>query len=71
MVQKEMQSKTIKFNITGVKVLPHQERSERKFWLVAFAIDCDFITQIRKKLNLSDKEKMNYHLTLHEKEIFE
>ena len=71
LVQDQLQERQIKFKITGVKVLLHQERSGKKFWLAAYTIECDIIEEIRSKLKLVAKGKMNYHLTVHEKEIIE
>ena len=70
MVRKEMADKTINFQIDGVKVFHLAERSGRRFWLLSFKVSGGYLEVLRRKLGLKKTDKINYHMTVHEREIF-
>ena len=59
----------VKYEITDMEVIPHTEKTGRKFYLVVVRIKCDEINKIRKMLNLPERTDMRPHITLLEKEL--
>ena len=59
----------ISFEVTGVRVDTHTERTGRKFWLISLDVKCGYVDEFRKKMGLNTEVVFNPHITIFEKEI--
>ena len=68
--EEEFKETLFDFKITGVKLVYHVEKETGDpYWLVAFAVECEQLEMIRKKIQLKKKKNYNPHLTVLEKKI--
>ena len=59
----------VQYEITDMEVIPHREKTGRKFSLVVVRVKCDKIKNIRKMLNLQERTDKKPHITLLKKEL--
>ena len=61
----------VQYEITDMEVIPHTEKTGRKFYLVVLRMKCDEVQNIRKMLNLKERSDMRRHITLLGKKLVE
>ena len=69
-VENTWRDKAIQFEISGCRVLWHEDRTGAKMWLLLFKIKSDAIFDLRKDLGLPLDPDFVPHITILENEIY-